>query len=210
MKKFICTALILLAGPAPMAWAQNVAQPPIRGVITAVSETGLTLTDMSGKSEMIGLLPGAKVIDVQPASLADVKPGTYIGTAAMKRPDGTYRAMELQIFPASMKGVGLGTRDWNLKPHSTMTNGTVGKLTDAGGTVGAVKSDGDATLQVNDGSGDKTILLPEGAPVVMFVPGQMADVKPGAHALIFASRTPDGKLVTGRVNVGVNGLVPPM
>lgn len=214
MKQFLLGAAVLAAAYAPAAMAQsaaqNVAQPPLRAVITAVDASALQLTDTAGAKITMGLLPGAAVIDVVPGNLADMKPGSYIGSAAMKQPDGTYRAIELQIFPPAMKGVGLGTRAWNLQPKSTMTNGTVRGLTSAGGTVGAVKADGDTTLDVNDGSGEKTILIPQGVPVVTFMPGKMADLVPGAHVLIFASRTPDGKLVTGRVNVGLNGLVPPM
>jgi hypothetical protein len=210
MKQYFCAALVLLAGSASFAWAQAVALPPLRAVITVVTASGIVVTKADGTSADISFSPGLVVLEVEPGSLASVKPGSYIGTAAMKQPDGSYRAIELQIFPASMKGVGLGTHDWNLKPKSTMTNGTVHGLTSAGGTVGAVTSNGDTTLHVNDGSGEKTILLPQGAPVVAFVPGTLQDIKPGAHALIFASRMPDGKLLTGRVNVGVNGLVPPM
>ena len=104
----------------------------MRGSPTA---SELKITETTGKQILLTLAPGAKVIDVLPASLSDVKAGTYIGTAAIPQPNGTYRAIELQVFPESMRGVGLGTRAWNLKPNSTMTNGTIGGLTQTGGTV---------------------------------------------------------------------------
>ncbi len=207
MKRFLFGVLLLLPG---FAQAQNVALPPLRGVITSVSASAMTITASDGTSKMIAFAPKFTVLEVVPSAISDVKPGTYIGTAAMKQPDGSYQAIELQIFPDSMKGLGLGTHNWNLKPKSSMTNGTVRGLTSAAGTVGAVQSNGDLTMQVDDGSGEKTVILPAGAPVVSFVPGQISDLKPGAHGLFFVSRTPDGKLVSGRANVGANGLVPPM
>lgn len=210
----MASLVAVLAGSCQPAWAQNVALPPMRVVVVAVTPSAVTVADANGNTAgvqgPIAFAPGLVVLDVVPGSLATVKPGSYIGTAAIKQPDGTYRAIELQIFPPALAGTGLGTHNWNLKPKSTMTNGTVRGLTSAGGTVGTVTSHGDTTLQVNDGTGEKTISLPAGAPVVQFVPGQIADIKPGAHALMFVSRTPEGKLVASRVNVGLNGLVPPM
>jgi hypothetical protein len=54
--------------------------------------------------------------------------------------------MELQTFPSS---TGLGTRSWNLAPHSTMTDGTVGGLTQTGGAVSALSGSGNFTLSAN-------------------------------------------------------------
>jgi hypothetical protein len=137
------------------AFAAGAALGPVRGTISAVNGAVLKITETTGKQILLTLAPGAKVIDVLPASLSDVKAGTHIGTAAIPQPNGTYRAIELQVFPESMRGAGLGTRAWNLRPNSTMTNGTIGGLTRTGGTVGTVSGSSDLTLKVNDGSGEK-------------------------------------------------------
>lgn len=209
-KMMTLAVLALLTSVGGSALAKTTAPLPIRGTIDSVAGSTLEITEMSGAKIALTLAPDLTVIDVTPASLADVKPGTYVGTAALKQASGVYRAMELQIFPDSMKGVGLGTRAWNLKPHSTMTNGTVGGLTKAGGTVGTVSGSGDVTLTVNDGSGDKTVLVPAGVPVVTFAPGTAAELQPGAHVMFFPMPATDGKLTTKRINVGKDGLVPPM
>jgi hypothetical protein len=193
-----------------MASAKSPPPLPVRGTITAVSGSTLAVTESSGASLSVVLSPDAKVIDIIPASLSEVKAGSYIGTAAVKQPSGVYRAMELQIFPASMRGVGLGTRSWNLAPHSSMTNGTVGGLTHEGGTVGTVNGSGDLTLTVNDGSGIKTVLVPAGVPVITYVPGSAAELQPGAHVLFFPVPGAGGTLTASRIAVGKNGLVPPM
>jgi hypothetical protein len=202
--------LALVIAMSGSAVAKAAPPLPIRGTIDTVMGSTLEVTETSGAKISLTLAPGVTVTDVVPASLADVKPGIYVGTAAMKQAGGIYRAMELQIFPESMRGIGLGTRAWNLKPHSTMTNGTVGGMAQAGGTVGTVSGSGDLTLTINDGSGTKTVLVPSGVPVVTYVPGTVAQLLPGAHVLIFPMKASDGRLMTSRINVGKNGLVPPM
>ena len=211
MKTISSTALtlsLIALGGAAMAATPPL---PIRGTIDAVNGSVLSVTESSGAQISVTLAPNATVTEVIPSSLSAVKPGTYVGTAAIKQPSGIYRAMELQVFPESMRGVGQGTRQWNLAPHSTMTNGTVGGLAHAGGTVGTVSGSGDLTLTVNDGSGTKNVLVPAGVPVVSYMPGSAADLQPGAHVIFFPSAGSTGASVTtSRINVGENGLTPPM
>jgi hypothetical protein len=182
---------------------------PVRGTITSVNGSALAVTETSGANVSVTLLPGAKVIEIIPSSLSDVKPGSFIGTAAVKQPDGDYRAMELQVFPESMRGMGQGTRPWNSAPHSSMTNGTVGGMTHTSGTVGAMSGNGDVTLSVNDGSGMKTVLVPASVPVITYTRGSVAELIPGAHVLFFPANE-SGPVTTSRIAVGKNGLVPPM
>lgn len=200
----IVTAMALFGATA---FAAEAAPVPVRGTISAVNGAVLKITETTGKQILLSLAPGAKVIDVLPAPLSDVKAGTYIGTAAIPQPNGTYRTIELQVFPESMRGVGLGTRVWNLKPNSTMTNGTIGGLTR---TVGTVSGSRDLTLKVNDGSGGKTVLIPPGVAVVTYEPGTMAELQPGAHVIFFPMTAADGSLTASQINVGKNGLMPPM
>jgi hypothetical protein len=183
---------------------------PVRGTVKSLNGSTLVVAENTGASLTLTLPAGTKVIEIVPSSLSDVKAGSYIGTAAVKQPDGVYRAMELQVFPPSMRGVGLGTRAWNSAPHSSMTNGTVGGMEHTGGTVGTVNGSGDLTLTVNDGSGEKTVLVPSSVPVVSYAPGSTAELVPGAHVLIFPLQDADGGLTVGRIAVGKDGLVPPM
>ncbi len=82
-----------------------------------------------------------------------------------------------------------------------MTNATVTEVT----TVGPARR---LTLRYKDG--EKVVVVPAGAPIVTFEPGDRAMLKPGAHVLISAMRQPDGSLTAARVAVGKDGLVPPM
>jgi hypothetical protein len=54
-------------------------------------------------------------------------------------------------------------------------------------------------------------VVPPGTPIVTFVPGEKSELKPGAKIIIFgATQKEDGTLEANRVNVGVDGITPPM
>ena len=90
----------------------------------------------------------------------NIKEGSYIGTAAVPQADGTLKALEMQVFPASMRGVGEGTRDWDLGAGSSMTNGTVGSLVNANGR----------TITITYKGGEKKVVVPDDVPFVTYEP----------------------------------------
>ncbi len=172
----------------------------VRATIDAVAAGSLSLTTRTGDKVTVTFAADTPVNAVSPTKLEDIKPGSFIGTAAMPQPDGTQRALEVHVFPEAMRGTGEGYRPFDLQPQSTMTNGTVGDVT---GTVGR-------TLKVSYKGGEQTIVVPPDAPVVMFEPGSAALLVPKAHVIVFANQAADGKLSATRIIVGKDGLVPPM
>jgi len=143
----------------------------------------------------------AGVSAVVAATLADIKPGTYVGIAAMPQADGSQRALEVLLFPEAMRGVGDGHYGWDLQASSTMTNGNVEQS--------AVSADGQV-LTVKYKDGEKKILVPADIPIVSFAPGDKDELKPGAKIFIAAAiKQPDGTLQAPRVAVG-RGIAPPM
>lgn len=174
----------------------------IRGTITRVSGNTIDIHERGGASASVQLTKHAKIAAVTKASISDVKPGSYVGTAAVPGPHGTLRALELHIFPASMRGVGEGTRAWNLAPHSSMTNGTVAQKVDR------VSSD---KVTVDYRGGHKTVTITPKTKVVALIPGNRSDLKVNAKIFIpGAIKTSNGSLVASRVTVGRNGVAPPM
>jgi hypothetical protein len=118
----------------------------------------------------------------------------------MPQPDGTQKAIEVHIFPESMRGTGEGFRPWT-HPGSTMTNGTVGE------TVTGVNGQ---AIAVSYKGGQQKIVVPPGTPIVRFQIGDMSALKPGAaFAVLAAVKQPDGSYNVARINVGVGGVVPP-
>jgi hypothetical protein len=174
----------------------------VRGTIEHVSGDTMQVKDSKGASVTVRLAQNAKIVSVSKASLADVKPGTFIGTAAMPQPDGGLQAMEIHIFPESMRGTGEGSREWDAGPGSSMTNGTVGQKVD--------KVEGNR-LAVKYRGGDKAVTVAPSTKVVALVPGDRNDLKPNEKVFIPAAiAVGNGSFEANRVTVGKDGVAPPM
>lgn len=210
MLKQLVASLTFLA-VLPLAWAQTSAPSNptvrVRGTIEKVDATSLTVRERSG--EVITLVRPADmaVSEVLPLKLADIRPGSYVGTAAMPQADGTQLALEVLVFPEAARGTGEGHYPWDLQPQSTMTNATVADLVAAPASV-----PGGQKLLLRYKDGEKTVIVPPTAPVVTFKPGkedENALVIPGAKVMITA-QVRDGKPTALRMIVGRNGFAPPM
>ena len=199
MTKRLATAAALLSvlGGAAMVQSAN----RVRGTVASLDGTALHVAATGGRTVSITLSDSYSVTALVPAKLPDVQAGSFIGIAADTQPDGTLVAKEVHIFPEAMRGAGEGHRGFDLGPQSTMTNGTVGN---------EVKGASGDTLTVAYKGGEKIIVVPPSAPVVMFAPGEKAMLVPGAHVIVQAQATTGGTLTAERVTVGKDGLVPPM
>ena len=201
------TALIVGASAGALVIAAFIAtaQTPqtvrLRGVIETVD--GKTVIARSDKGEQLKLNLAEKmlVVEVVKASMADIKPGSFIGSGAMPQADGSQKAIEVHIFPESMRGTGEGFRPWDGAPNSTMTNGTVG-----GTTVSGVEG---RIILVKYKDGEKQIMVAPEVPIVRYEIGDMSAVKAGvAFTIIRALKKPDGSFDAERINVGRDGVVP--
>ncbi|MES2191641.1 MAG: hypothetical protein V4454_16095 [Pseudomonadota bacterium] len=197
----------VMAATAALAQAPASPQVRLRATIEKVDATSITVKERSG--EVITLVRPANmdVSEVYPLALSDIKPGSYIGAAAMPQADGTQMALEVLVFPEAARGAGEGHRPWDLRPDSTMTNATVADLAAAPSSVPGGQK---LTLKYKDG--EKTMIVPPGAPVVSFKPGksdEAALIVPGARVMITAQEVA-GKPTALRVIVGRNGFAPPM
>ncbi|MDB5682633.1 MAG: putative transrane protein [Sphingomonas bacterium] len=199
MNRAFAAALLVFPAIPQVAIAQA---PPtiVRATITSLDGDRLSVTDRAGDKKVLVLAPNATVMALRKIDMASIKPGSFIGTAATSAPDGTLRALEVHVFPESMRGAGEGHRPWNLVPASTMTNGT----------VGAVKGSAGRTLTIDYKGGEKIVTVPPEAPVVAFEPGDRALLVPGANIMSFATPGSGDTLTTASVTVGRDGLVPPM
>ena len=196
----ILLAMLLAAAAATPAVAQTRPAARLRGTIASVSGDTLSVTTHAGKTVQVALQADTGVTWVVPASLDDIAKGSFIGTAAMPGPDGALMALEVHVFPESMRGTGEGHRPFDLQPESTMTNGTVGDVVAAAGR----------TLTVTYKGGQQKVVVPPGTPIVGFAPADRGALAAGAHVILFGSSNPDGSVTAARVLVGKDGLVPPM
>jgi hypothetical protein len=177
------------------------AQIRVRGAIEKVEDHALTVKSRDGQSVTIKLNPNFNVLAVTQATFADIRQGAFVGAAALRQPDGTFKAQEVVIFPEAMRGTGEGHYTWDLTPDSTMTNATVDAVvTDVDGPL--------LTLKHKDG--DVKVMVPTSAPVVTLGPGDKSLLAPGVAVFVPVARAEDGSLSAGRVLAGKDGLVPPM
>jgi outer membrane lipoprotein SlyB len=191
-------ATLLVSG----AWAQQPQPVRIRGSIESVDGAMLTVKTRDGDERKVHLSDNVAVTGIVRITLADIKSGSYIGVTGQPQPDGTQKAIAIHIFPEAMRGTGEGFRPWDLRPNSTMTNATVDQKVEA--------TDGQ-TLTVKYKDGEKKVTVTPETPIVTFVPGNKAELKAGAKIIIMgAAKNDDGTFETSRVNVGLDGLTPPM
>jgi outer membrane lipoprotein SlyB len=185
---------------APALDAQEAVR--VRGTIEKVEGPALLVKTRDGDEVKIVTAADTMVTAVVKASLADIKPGTYLGASGMPQADGSQRAIEIHIFPEAMRGTGDGHRPWDLQPQTTMTNANVEqKVTGRDGEV--------LTVKYRDGE-KKLVVTPE-TVVVAFAPGDKADLVAGTGIFVSAARKrPDGALETSRLTYGKNGIMPPM
>jgi hypothetical protein len=198
----LMASIVALTVLGSVAWAQ---QPPpvrIRGTIEAVDGSLLTIKSREGDEMKVRMTDNVAVWGVAKTELSEIKPGSYIGVSAMPEPDGTQKALAVHIFPESQRGAAEGFRPWDLRANSTMTNATVAET---------VKGTDGQNILVKYKDGEKKVVVPPDTPIVTFVAGDKSEVKPGAKIIIFgALKKDDGILEANRVNVGRDGITPPM
>jgi hypothetical protein len=202
MPRTLATSLTVLSVLTSAAWAQQPQMVRIRGTIEGVDGPMLMIKSREGTDMKVRMTDDVAVFGVVKTELSEVKPGSYIGVSAMPEPDGTQKALAVHIFPENQRGAAEGFRPWDLRANSTMTNATVAET---------VKGTDGQNILVKYKDGEKKVVVPPETPVVTFVVGDKSEVKKGAKIIIFgAVKKDDGTLEANRVNVGRDGITPPM
>jgi len=193
------TGLLLVTGVLAFASTLASAQTPmrIRGTITSLDGDVLSVKTRDGKDLKVNLAPNFAVAAAKAVTLADFKPGSYVGSTARKNSAGQLVASEVHRLPPQAAA---GHTPWDTSPGDTMTNANVASVVKAAGG-------NELTLEYKDGS--QKILVPDGTPIIDFVPGDRSLLVPGATVFIGASVAADGKITAPRVAVSKDGAKPP-
>ena len=194
-------AALALGLVSTLALAQQPTTVRIRGQIEAVDGPVLTIKTREGSDVKVKMTDNVAVFGVVKTALSEIKEGSYIGVTGMPQPDGTQKAIAVHIFPENQRGAAEGFRPWDLRANSTMTNATVAQT---------VKGTDGQNILVRYKDGEKKVVVPPDTPVVTFVAGDKSEVKPGAQIIIFGATKRDDMLEANRVNVGRDGIAPPM
>ena len=195
-------AVAMVAASTLYAIAQQSPTPSrVRGTIEGVDGDVLSVKSRTGEDVKLHMTGDMRVVGITKIALSDIKVGSFIGTTTVPGPDGSQNAVEVHVFPEAMRGTGEGSRPYDLRPNSTMTNATVDQ---------SVAGNDGHTLLIKYKDGEKKVVVSPETPVVTYVPADKSDLKAGAKIIAFMKKLPDGSFETNRVSVGRDGLTPPM
>ena len=193
-------AALAFAG-VTLAQTPTVKPEHIRGEIVSFDGDTLKVHRRSGETVSIEVKPAVAVSAVKAIQLSDIKPGSFVGTAATTGADGKMTATEVLVFPDAARGTGEGHYPWDLSPNSTMTNANVDSI---------VEGTSSRDLKLSYKGGSITVTVPANVPVVTFAPATRADLTPGKKVFLVATPSQQGAFVAQRVVVEKDGVVPPM
>ena len=183
---FICIGMVLPAS------AQETVR--IRGTVERIDGPVYVVKNRDGAELKLTLTDNPLFVAIVPSTMADIKQGMFVGSAGMMQPDGVQKAIEVHIFPESMRGTGEGHYDWDLLPRSKMTNANVEQ---------AVTSVDGQMLSVKYKDGEKKLLVTPETIVVTYEMGKKEEVQPGTKIFVSAAkRQPDGTVQTPRITYG--------
>jgi hypothetical protein len=173
----------------------------IRGTVENFADHTLTIKARDGNSMVVTLAPDFTVRAVVAKTLADIKPGDRVGITSVEGPGGVRRAIEIHIFPASLRTVRMGEFPWDRGKGSLMTNAPVAAVTAA--PQGRV-------IKVTVNGKEREIVVPPDTPIITYAPGDAGLLKSGAAVFVTARKQPDGRLTAASVTAEQNGVKPPM
>jgi hypothetical protein len=184
---------------APPAAAAPAPQVRLRGTVERLEGPLVTVSTPADGVVTVRLGPNVGINGVAARSLADIGDNTFVGTTALRSPDGKWNATEVHIFPEAMRGAGEGHYPWDL-PESTMTNAAVTGIA----TAGEGRS-----LKLRYATGEVEVTVAPTTPIVELVPGDTSLLVPGAS--VFVLGMPDGDAITAfAILAEKDGVKPPM
>jgi hypothetical protein len=194
-RRALAAATIALSVAASAAFAQQPGR--IRGDIEKADGDTLVLKTREGAAVNAKVDDKTRVTALVKATLADIKPDSFIGIAGMPQPDGSIEAFSVHIFLPAQRGVVPDRHGpWDARPGSTMTNAYVESMVAA--------KDGE-TLTVKYKDGEKKIVVTPTTVIAAAAPGSKDELKPGVHIIIFASeKQADGTVLIKTMYIGRN------
>ena len=168
----------------------------IRGTVDRIEGPVFVVKTRDGSEVKLMVTDNPLFVAIVPSKISDIKPGMFVGSAGMMQEDGTQKAIEVHIFPESMRGTGEGHYDWDLLPKSKMTNGNVEQaVTGVDGPI----------LSVKYKDGEKKLVVTPQTVVVTYEIGKRQEVQPGTKIIVAAKKQADGTMQTPRITYGRNG-----
>lgn len=215
-------SVLMLLATSAMAQTAGGPPPPVQGTIQSFDGKTISVKAADGHMVTAAVAADSRILKVEPRTMADIKPGSFIASGGTKGPDGKIHANEIRIFSAP-GGEGQypmsqpGQVMTNATVKEVMTDATVKQVGSAGGVpliklsfhgsgaAGAANCTGHATLDAKGSAtgcvGETEFDVPANVKVVAWVPSDASVIKPGAKANMSFAAGSDGKLSVARVVV---------
>lgn len=194
---FVAASFVSICFALPASAQETVR---IRGTVERIDGPVYLVKNRDGSEVKLTLTDNPLFVAIVPSKMSDIKQGMFVGSAGMMQADGVQKAIEVHIFPESMRGTGEGHYDWDLLPKSKMTNANVEQ---------AVTGVDGQTLTVKYKDGEKKLLVTAETVVVTYEIGKKEEVQPGTRIFIAAAKKqPDGTVQAPRITYGRNGQAP--
>lgn len=179
-------AVAAIAGGALSAAAQSTTT--VEGTIANATPTSATIATKMGSTTVV-LTNQTRVIRRLPATLADVKVGTFLAITASKTADGTLTAVSMNILdamPSARKG------QWPMESGNIMTNMNVTSI---------VEGKSGRTLKLSYQDQNTSIVVPAGTPIRRILLGKVADLKAGEHVTVRGDNDGYGVITASSVTI---------
>lgn len=182
----IAVLALILAGVAAGAAAQSAVT--VEGTIAAATPTSATIATKTG-STTVTLTNQTRVIRRLPATLADVKVGTFLAVTANKAADGTLTAVSINILdaiPSARKG------QWPMETGTIMTNMNVTSI---------VAGKSGHTLTLSYQAHNTSIVVPDNTPIRRIALGKVTDLKTGEHVTVRGDADDYGAITASSITI---------
>jgi hypothetical protein len=200
--ELMVVALAVIVMPVlSLAQAPQGIPQTIRGTVLKRDGQMLTVKSRAGQQVTVTLAPDLTVRAVIGKRLANIKAGDYVASTSVRGRDGKLHAVEVTIFPETLRGRGEGQSPYDLVPQGLMTNATVG---------GVSRTSHGRVLQITYKGQTSDLVVGLKVPVVAIAPGDASLLKRGAFVVVRAVEEPDGRLITANITAEKNGVKPPM
>jgi hypothetical protein len=80
----------------------------IRGTVERIDGPVYVVKNRDGAELKLTVTDNPLFVVIVPSKMTDIKQGMFVGSAGMMRDDGIQKAIEVHIFPESMRGTGEG------------------------------------------------------------------------------------------------------
>jgi hypothetical protein len=190
--------VFLLASLLAVTLAQAQTSVRVRGTIIAVDGNILSVKSRDGQDLKITMADNVAVSVAKAIRFEDFKPGDKVGVTTIPGADGMPVAIEVHERPPTVPE---GQGPWDLQPGSTMTNASV---------VAVVTDPARREITLEFKGTTEKVVVPENAALARSIPGTRGDLVAGQSVFTVAQAAGDGKLTAARIQVGKDGVKPPL